>query len=251
MARGDRRARLAPAAADADRLDTRGLDLLLVRHGVTGHNRDRIFMGWGPVPLAPEGRAQIESLGERLRGERLTRIIASDIHRTVESAEILSRILERPFETHPALREVNVGEAIGVSYDDAAARWPGLLERDGRVRFPGGESFDDVADRASEYLRAEILREGDDRVLVVTHGGVVIGVAARLLGRSLADMGTFAVENASLTLIRWTGGAAELVRWNDTSHLPPAEAEAVTPRSEAQAPRSSSTPRRDWEGTGG
>lgn len=195
------------------------MELLLVRHGVTQHNADRIFMGWDPVPLAPEGRRQIERLAERLRGERISRIVASDIQRVVESAEILSAAIGLPYEKVEALREVNVGRACGLSYDEAARRWPGLLERSGGVCFPEGESFLDVAERSAAYVLASVIRESDDRVLVVTHGGVVVGLAAKLLGRPLADFDAFAVDNASLSTLRVENGKVALVSWSDTGHL--------------------------------
>lgn len=195
------------------------MELLLVRHGVTAHNVGRIFMGWDPVPLAPEGREQVTRLGERLRGERIDRLVTSDVARALESAEILSRATGVTAELAPALREVDVGEARGIAYDEAERRWPGILAPEGEVRFPGGESFSGLADRATAYLRESVIRENEDRVLVVCHGGVVRGIAARLLDRPLRDLDPFAVDNASLSILRIVAGRTELALWNDTAHL--------------------------------
>ncbi|MGH7820061.1 MAG: histidine phosphatase family protein [Candidatus Binatia bacterium] len=195
------------------------MDLLLVRHGVTRHNADRIFMGHDPVPLAPEGRDQVRRLASRLGARKIDRIVASDIARARESAEILSSALGLPFETHAALREVHVGEAEGVSYADAAGRWPEVFDPAGEGRFPGGESFADVADRASAFLRDSVITDEPETVLVVTHGGVVRGAGARLLGLSLRAIGPFAVDNASLTMLRADGPGIWCLTWNDTAHL--------------------------------
>jgi broad specificity phosphatase PhoE len=195
------------------------VELLLVRHGVTAHNVGRIFMGWDPVPLAPEGREQVARLGERLRGERIDRLVASDVARALESAEILSRATGLPVERATGLREVDVGDARGIAYDEAERRWPGILSPEGEVRFPGGESFADLADRATGYLRESVIRESEERVLVVCHGGVVRGIAARMLGRPLRDLDPFAVDNASLSILRIVAGRTELALWNDTAHL--------------------------------
>jgi broad specificity phosphatase PhoE len=56
-------------------------------------------------------------------------------------------------------------------------------------------------------------------VLVVTHGGVVRGVAARLLELPLAAVAAFLIDNASLSIFRVAPGAVQLVTWNDTAHL--------------------------------
>lgn len=194
------------------------VELLLVRHGVTQHNTDRVFMGHDPVPLAEMGRQQISRLADRLREDRPDRIVASDILRAHESAEIISDRIGLPFETNPDLREVDVGRAIGVSYDEAARRWPGIFAPEGEERFPGGESFAETADRAASYLDREVVH-GSGRVLVVTHGGVVRGLAARLLGLPLAAVFGFVIDNASLSVFRIGGDVVQLVTWNDTAHL--------------------------------
>jgi len=197
--------------------------LLLVRHGVTQHNTDRIFMGHDPVPLAPAGREQVRRLAERLAASPPTRIVSSDIARARESAEILANRLGMPIETNAELREVDVGEAKGFGYAEAAARWPDVFVPDGLGRFPRGESFAEVADRATAYLRSSVLND-PGRVLVVTHGGVVRGVAARLLGLSLEAVAGFLIDNASLSIFRIEAGIANLVTWNDTAHIGPAAA---------------------------
>ncbi|MET0151197.1 MAG: histidine phosphatase family protein [Candidatus Binatia bacterium] len=194
--------------------------LLLVRHGVTQYNTDRVFMGHDPVPLSAAGRQQVERLAERLCGMPPTRMVSSDILRTRESAEILSTRLGLPVETHVELREVDVGRAKGLSYREAANRWPEVFDPAGEERFPDGESFAEVADRATAYLRSSVL-DDSGRVLVVTHGGVVRGVAARLLGLPLRSVAGFLIDNASLSIFRVDDGIANLVTWNDTGHLGP------------------------------
>jgi len=194
--------------------------LLLVRHGVTQYNTDRIFMGHDPVPLSPTGRHQVERLAERLSGMPPTRMVSSDILRTRESAEILSARLGLPFETSAELREVDVGRAKGLTYRDAAEHWPDVFDPSGEESFPGGESFAEVADRATAYLRSAVL-DDPGRVLGVTHGGVVRGVAARLLGLPLRSVAGFLIDNASLSIFRVDDGVANLVTWNDTAHLGP------------------------------
>jgi broad specificity phosphatase PhoE len=194
--------------------------LLLVRHGVTQYNTDQIFMGHDPVPLSATGRLQVGRLAERLCGMPPMRMISSDILRTRQSAEIISARLGSSFETSAELREVDVGRAKGLTYRDAAERWPGVFDPSGEERFPGGESFAEVADRATAYLRSSVL---DDlgRVLVVTHGGVVRGVAARLLGLPLRSVAGFLIDNASLSIFRVDDGVTNLVTWNDVAHLGP------------------------------
>jgi broad specificity phosphatase PhoE len=197
------------------------VDLLLVRHGVTQYNTDRVFMGHDPVPLSGVGRDQVERLAERLSFDPPARIISSDILRARQSAEIIAAKLRLPFQAYAGLREVDVGSAKGVSYDEAAERWPKIFLPEGEERFPGGESFAEVADRAVDFLRS-VISEEPDRILAVTHGGVVRGVTARLLRLPLSCVADFVIDNASLTVFRAETDLIQLVTWNDTAHLGPA-----------------------------
>ena len=175
-------------------------------------------MGHGPVPLSALGREQIGQLAERLAEAPPDRIFASDIARALESAEIISRRLRMPFDTHRELREVHVGEAVGASYAEAAEKWPSVFLPEGEGRFPGGESFAEVADRTAAFVKSRVI-DSAERVLVVTHGGVVRGLAARLLDLPLASVASFVIDNASLSVFRVSMGVTQLVTWNDTAHL--------------------------------
>ena len=175
-------------------------------------------MGHDPVPLSPLGREQVTRLAERLANVPLDRIVSSDIARAVESAEIISKRLGMPFDRYSELREIDVGDAIGFSYADAAERWPSVFLPEGEGRFPRGESFAEVADRTAAFIRESVVGSAE-RVLVVSHGGVVRGLAARLLELPLASVASFVIDNASLSVFRLASGLTQLVTWNDTAHL--------------------------------
>ena len=195
------------------------MELLLVRHGITAQNAARVFMGYDPVPLSPKGREQVACLAERLRSVGIDRLVASDIARARESADILASAVGLPVEEAVALREIDVGDAKGLSYDAVAERWPDVFRPEGDGRFPRGESFAEVGERAARYLREEVIPGEEERVLVVCHGGVVRSAAARLLGLPLTNLAIFQVDNASITVLRAEGGAVGLVGWNDVAHL--------------------------------
>ena len=203
------------------------MELILVRHGITAQNAARVFMGHDPVPLSPEGRGQITRLAGRLREIPFSRLVTSDIARARESADIIAAVTGHVVEEAPALREIDVGEAKGMSYSDAASKWPEVFAPEAEARFPGGESFADVADRSSAWLRREVLAGAGERTVVVCHGGVVRGAGARLLGIPLVMVAGFQVDNASLTVLRTQGSEIGLITWNDVAHLGPAHRSAA------------------------
>jgi broad specificity phosphatase PhoE len=153
--------------------------LLLVRHGETDWNADGRLQGQTDRPLSDFGRRQARELGEQLKSEeleseKLVAIYSSDLARARETAEIVGERLGLPVVLDPDLREKDWGT------------WEGLtaVERD-RVEFVG-ESTEVHQERMLQALRriAE-LHPGDDRVLVVTHGGSMRRVQTAALGLAL------------------------------------------------------------------
>ena len=70
--------------------------MLLVRHGETEWNRARRYQGWLDSPLTPEGIAQAEAIGRRLRlmpEAASAEIIASPLGRARHTAAIIAECL--------------------------------------------------------------------------------------------------------------------------------------------------------------
>ena len=135
--------------------------ILLARHGETDWNRDGRYQGHADEPLNDTGRAQSRELAERLRGESIVAVYASDLRRASETGEIVARILELPLSVDPRLREIDVGS------------WQGRTraELDGAVW--DGETYDRHRLRVVAALRAIARTHRGECVLVVAHGGTL------------------------------------------------------------------------------
>ncbi len=94
--------------------------IYFARHGRSEANvtKEISNRGW-KHPLTEEGRAQAKALGERLKGEGITRIYSSPVMRAVQTAQMVGIMLQLPFTIVEALRENDNGSLEGRS-DDAA-----------------------------------------------------------------------------------------------------------------------------------
>ena len=93
---------------------------LLIRHGETTANADKVASGGDADPsLTENGRQQIREAANILRriGEVPDFIICSANHRSIESAEILQEYFEAPIESDPLFNERSLGEWNNVSLD--------------------------------------------------------------------------------------------------------------------------------------
>jgi probable phosphoglycerate mutase len=141
-------------------------DLILVRHGETEWNRLRRVQGRTDIPLNETGREQARATARRLADDRFDAVAASPLSRAAETAQIIADGLGiGPVELIDDLVERNYGEAEGMTGEDIDTRWGGKLEAQ--------ESRDEILARVKPALLALAARHPGQRVLVVSHGGVI------------------------------------------------------------------------------
>jgi probable phosphoglycerate mutase len=164
--------------------------LILARHGETDWNRDGIWQGQGDPPLNDVGHRQATELAESLADVEIDALYSSDLRRAYETAEIISRAKGLTITADPGLREMDVGSWSGLTSPEIEQRFPGASYHDGEPR----EAFHARAVGALERIARA--HEGQ-RVLIVTHGGVVRALQRHLSGEPLsvlANCETYAVR---------------------------------------------------------
>lgn len=148
--------------------------LYLVRHGETPWNRRGLFQGTTDVPLSATGRAQAETLAAALRGVDFHAGYTSPLRRARETAERVLRGRGVPLVEVPGLRELSYGLWQGRGMEPAGRCSPGLEWRwrhdPWRVRFPGGETLEEVRERAAAALERILHAHPGETVLVSGHG---------------------------------------------------------------------------------
>src|SRR5688572_19392365 len=88
--------------------------LLLLRHGQSTWNADGRWQGQADPPLSPLGEEQARDAARRLAPGQFSRVLASDLRRARQTAEILADALRLPVEVDPDLREIDVGDWQGL-----------------------------------------------------------------------------------------------------------------------------------------
>ena len=94
-----------------------------------------------------------------------------------------------------------------------------LLQADDGFRWPGGETYRRFRSRVLRAIGAIARRHRGERVLIVTHAGVVNQILGTIAGQSAARWENFRPKNASLTTVWWDNGAGEVESFNDCEHL--------------------------------
>jgi probable phosphoglycerate mutase len=200
--------------------------LLLIRHGETDDNKNRVFQGQGGSGLNARGREQAKRLAARMAGpERvhLHVLYCSDLLRARETADIVGQALGLSPTPEPGLREVNLGAWQGLDEDAIADRFPEEWEawRSGLdIKRGGGESYAEVKERVAGTIERIVHQHRGKVIGAVSHGAAIKVFVAHVLGLPLDRLRSFmAPANTALNLVEIGERGSRLVLWNDAAHL--------------------------------
>lgn len=214
--------------------------ILLIRHGQSEANINGRIQG-PDDPLTEQGRQQAQALAPYLAAEyAIDHLIASSLARAQETAQIIAAVTGNQIDTDSRFAEIHNGDSVGILWTDWRAANPDLAAvwgwdvRHADAAWPGGECGRDVCTRAFAALD-EIISTyvtTDKTVAVVTHGGVIAWLAARLNGDSLetwpAPYGDIA--NCSITEVAVSAdGTPTIAQWNRTDYLGESYAPHISP----------------------
>lgn len=201
--------------------------LILVRHGETDWNLEGRYQGQADVPLNARGREQAKLLAERLRGEGIGVIYASDLSRAYKTAKIIAEALGREVTALESLREVDTGVWTGLTFQEVETSYPEHLREwradPLRVRRLEGESYLMLFERTRAARKKIVEAHPDQTVLIVGHGGnikcMVLDALRVSVDRAIEMASRFATDNASLHILQYDGDGILIQTLNDTCHL--------------------------------
>jgi 2,3-bisphosphoglycerate-dependent phosphoglycerate mutase len=198
-------------------------ELVLIRHGETDMNRELRFQGHVNVSLNAIGLEQARRLAGRMTGEQADAVYASDLLRACQTAEPIAGTLSLPAVTDQGLREQHFGRVDGMKVDDIKRdlpdAWAGWLRFEQDFAMPEGESTRAFHARVMAAIYRLCETHPRQRVVVVTHGGVLdmIYRTARSLG--LDGPRQSEIPNAGFNRIKVRQGGIDILAWADTRHL--------------------------------
>ena len=208
------------------------LELLLIRHGETDWNRELRFQGQVDVPLNATGHEQARRLGARLASESVHRLYSSDLVRTVQTASpAADRRLALPGVVDRALREQAFGLIDGMSVPDIQRDHPDIwtrwLDFDPDYAPPGGESQRQFHDRVMGVMARMAREHAGERLVIVTHGGVLDILYRVATGMALGGPRQCDIPNAGINRLRIDGRRVDIVSWGEVGHLADMPAQPV------------------------
>jgi len=196
-------------------------EIYLIRHGHSTANLKNVLAGRvGSVHLSPKGSDQVEKLAARLSEIEFAKIISSPLDRCLETmAPVASTRPKLPIEKNEAFLEMDYGTWSGKKLALLARKtlWKSIQAAPSTVRFPDGESFNEMSTRAYEGLFASALP--GKRIAICSHGDVIKVLLSNLLGMHLDSFQRISVDPASISIVQIGASGNRVLLMNDTNHL--------------------------------
>jgi broad specificity phosphatase PhoE len=148
--------------------------LFTVRHGLTELNRDKRVGGRYDAPLIEEGRRQAREANGSFDGTHFDVVISSPLSRALETAEIIAGVRREDVVVEEGCTERSFGEMEGLTPAQVRERLPQVrYVRIGHVDYslnpPGGETFEQLHERARRFLEQTLKLHGGKRILLFGH----------------------------------------------------------------------------------
>lgn len=186
------------------------MELTLVRHGQSTANRDGILQGRLDAPLSELGRRQASQLGAWFvqRGMDWDAVYCSPLSRARDTATLITEHVGRASPVQDAsLAEIDVGQMQGktgsVLRAEHASFYTRGIEGLGDYSEFGGEAYDAVQARVRRFiaLLTERHQSAAERVLVVSHGGLMFQLVKMLICQPVPRVMLIKFGNCSVTRI--------------------------------------------------
>ena len=151
--------------------------IVLLRHGKTAYNEQRRYQGAADVPLSQAGKAALQKADFEPETVYVTPLV-----RTAQTARILFPGARQIVA--PELREMDFGDFEGRTYDEMKddAAYCAWLDSGCESACPNGESKAAFCERvccAFEKLADDALARGEERLVIVAHGGTQMAALSR------------------------------------------------------------------------
>jgi broad specificity phosphatase PhoE len=187
--------------------------IYLIRHGETAWSKSGQHTSFTDLSLTENGKAQAQSLAQRLKTISFNAIFVSPLKRALETCTIAGYADRSVVE--PRLSECNYGAYEGITSKQIRKQIPDWnLFTHG---CPNGESSQAIMQRAQTM--SSLLQKIPGPIAVFSHGHFLRALAICYIQLPLATARHFLLSPASVSLLCQENECPAISFWNDISHL--------------------------------
>lgn len=199
--------------------------LILVRHGQSMANIDKVIAGSNDSPLTELGIMQAHKTAQYIKDNyTVDKVYASDLSRAFLTGKMIADEFGLETIPVPELREINCGVWQGMDFDDIKQQYPEEYEKwhtdIGNFEAIGGESTKQVYDRVSKAI-IKLTDENSDKTIVVAgHSFALRTFVCYVKCKDIRGMQNIEnIPNSSLTVIDYDKGEFKIEILGYDGHL--------------------------------
>jgi len=205
------------------------LKILVIRHGETSWNKDKIFRGRVDISLSEIGRQQADLLSRKLSGQPIQSIYASPLKRAVETALTIQegQSGSTPIIQEDQLIDIDYGSWEKKSHIQVQQEFPDLyqqwLDAPHTVQIPEGENLSSIRRRIETLLDRLVTQHGQGEgvatIALVSHRVTIKILLCAVLGLDNSHFWQIKQDTAAFSVLDYQAGRFILAGLNDICHL--------------------------------
>jgi probable phosphoglycerate mutase len=198
--------------------------ILLVRHGHVEGIKPERFRGRQDMRLSPLGVLEARALAHHIAALwQPTIIYTSPLQRCVQTGHEIASLCALSAEVLEEFNDLDYGQWQWQTHEEVRARCPEQFElwqtAPQQMRFPQGESLQDLSARVADGLRLILQRHPNQTVVVVGHDSSNRVLLLHLLGLPLSAYWILAQDPCGVSEIEISDRFAKILRINETQHV--------------------------------
>jgi len=189
--------------------------VIFVRHGSLPERAAGRIIGQCDIELSQQGRQEAVAVGRFLKDITVDKVWAGTLRRVCETHELACRnaanLPEPIFDDR--FNEMDFGDwAFSTIAEHPISSW---RIHDPEATYPGGENMGDFMRRTRAGLQ-EVLDSGAETAVIFSHGGVIMGLLADIVGLSREHQFNLWVERGCVAEVAYdnsgTGRLHQIIR---------------------------------------
>lgn len=198
-------------------------ELYLMRHGETDWNKNSIFQGQTDIALNKKGIEEAKKAAQIFADLKLDFIYSSDLIRTKNTALFIARSKKMKINESKKIREISFGDWEGLNYKEIEKKFPDDLAKwkDDLINNNPtcGEKILNFKARIKDFFQEILNKHQGEKILVVTHGGVIKIYLTIVLAMKSKDFWKFQIDNCSITELKFYDNDPILSKLNFTKKV--------------------------------
>lgn len=198
--------------------------ILLLRHGHVEGITPARFRGRADLMLTEQGKSEARTVAKRISHDwRPDIIYTSPLKRCVDTGAAIASVNGVEAHILDGLNDLDYGTMQMRALDEVREKEPALMTAWSAtphlVRFPDGESLQDVAARSADVLRYLFWRHPGDTVVLVAHDSINRVMLLQLLDHALSFYWRLEQHPCCINEIDVVDGHIRIVRINEAARL--------------------------------